>query len=217
MTQSHLGFGRNCLSVEFLHPGTSDGQCIGDQRVCQSIEVRPKDIWDRWWSMDRGSMSLVKCWSSSTGTVDGRWIMDRRFWWSVEVWPNDLWDRRWSMDQGSTSLVKCWNSTKWHISLLMVDGERKVMMCHAMSTSMFHVLWSQLMPQYHISCHIIIHVSCHIIIVSTSSNRDGRWSIVGSTELRKCFRRALGIVDHRWSCIEWIGRELHLSMEITDS
>jgi hypothetical protein len=53
----------------------------------------------------------------------------------------------------------------------MVNGEYRVMTCHAKSPS-----------------------TCH----ATPANEDGRWLTIGSAKLRKCFQQPLGIVDHRW-------------------
>jgi hypothetical protein len=58
----------------------------------------------------------------------------------------------------------------------MVDEDHKrVMMCHATSSSMCRARSTKLTPQDGMAFHISIYVSCHVSIVSTSTKG---WLIV---------------------------------------
>jgi hypothetical protein len=92
--------------------------------------------------------------------------------------------------------------------LSMVNGEKRVMMCHATSTFMchamlastFHAMSAQLMPQDDVSCHVNIHVSCHINIVVTSTKMvDFQWLGFGDICKKSWFLRI--IIDGRWLMI----------------
>jgi hypothetical protein len=60
---------------------------------------------------------------------------------------------------------------------MMVDGGKRVMMCHATSTPTCHVMPTRLKYEDDMSFHIIIHVSCHVDSFHISPEvADGRRS-----------------------------------------
>jgi hypothetical protein len=82
--------------------------------------------------------------------------------------------------------------------------------CHVNIHMSCHV--TKLTPQDDMSCHVNIHVSCHVNIVPCHPRN--RWSMVGSTELEKCFHSQQMVDGRCW--VNRIGKEFHPPFENVD-